>query len=133
MNLDNKEAFIDWMTKHSTDHSIITPLYDISDRATGVLASQWCKCQKQFLVQWAPTPCRVRHIPLHIEQGYKVHCTGPYTENQLDEACFCVDTMLMLWRGCGLLQCVEHVLVTIWQVWGHPHGKLQLVSQKTFV
>jgi len=79
MKLDNKEAFINWMTKHSTDHSIITPLYDRFDRATGVLASQWCKGQKQFPVQWAPTPCRVRHIPLHIERGYKVHCTAPYT------------------------------------------------------
>ncbi len=34
MNLDNKEAFINWMTEHSTDHSIITPLYDRFDRAT---------------------------------------------------------------------------------------------------
>ncbi|DBA77873.1 TPA: hypothetical protein ACH3X1_009225 [Trebouxia sp. C0004] len=41
------------------------------DWASGVLASQRCKGQKQFLVQWAPTPCRVRHIPLHIELGYK--------------------------------------------------------------
>ena len=86
MNPDNKETVIDWMTKHSTDHSIITPLYDRFDRATRVLASQWCKGQKQFLVQWAPTPCRVRHIPLHIERGYKVPCTAPYTGNQLDSA-----------------------------------------------
>ena len=62
MNLDTKEAFIDWMTKHSTDCCIITPLYDIYDRASGALASQWRKDQKQFSVPWAPTPCRVRHI-----------------------------------------------------------------------
>ncbi|KAL0024417.1 hypothetical protein WJX77_000946 [Trebouxia sp. C0004] len=49
----------------------MTPLYDRFDWASGVLASQRCKGQKQFLVQWAPTPCRVRHIPLHIELGYK--------------------------------------------------------------
>ncbi|DBA95161.1 TPA: hypothetical protein ACH3X1_015714 [Trebouxia sp. C0004] len=74
------------MTKHRTDHSIVTPFYDRFDRASGVLASQWCKGQKQFLVQWAPTPCRVRHTPLHVELGYKVHCTVPYTGNQLDDA-----------------------------------------------
>ena len=86
MKPENKEAIIDRMTKHSTDHSIITPLYDRFDRASGVLVSQWCRGQKQFLVQWAPTPCRVRHIPLHIELGSKVHCTGPYTGCQLDDA-----------------------------------------------
>ena len=40
-NLDTKEAFTDWMTQHSTDPNIITPLYDRFDRASGVLASQW--------------------------------------------------------------------------------------------
>ena len=96
MHLDTKEAFIDWMTKHSTYHNIITPLYDRFDRATNVLASQWCKGQKQFLVQWAPTPCRVRHIPLHVELGYKVHCTAPYTGNQLDDAG--EETNLVTWE-----------------------------------
>lgn len=86
INLDTKEAVIDWMTKHSTDYSIITPLCDRFDKATGVLASQWCKGQKQFLVQWAPTPYRFRHIPLHTVLGYKIHCTAPNMGNQLDDA-----------------------------------------------
>jgi len=30
------------LTKRSTDHSIITPLYDRFNRASEVLASQWC-------------------------------------------------------------------------------------------
>ncbi len=84
------------MPQHSTDPDIVTPLYDRFDMATGVLASQWCKGQKQFLVQWAPTPCRVRHIPLHVELGYKVHCTAPYTGNQLDDAG--EETSLVTWE-----------------------------------
>ena len=83
-SLEDKAAYIDWMTKHSKDNRIITPLYNKFDEAEGVLARQWCKSQQQLLVQWRPTPCRVRHIPLHEEQGYKVHSTAPYHGNEID-------------------------------------------------
>ena len=72
------------MTKHKKDNRIITPLYNKFDEAEGVLARQWCESQQQLLVQWRPTPCRVRHIPLHEEQGYKVHSTAPYHGDQID-------------------------------------------------
>ena len=38
----------------------------------------------------------VRHNSLHVELGYKVHCTAPYTGNQLDDAG--EETCLITWE-----------------------------------
>ena len=110
MTLETRDAFIEWMTKHSTDNCIITPLYDTFDKAMGVLASQWCKGQKQFLVQWAPTPCRVRHIPLHVERGYKVHSTAPYAGDQLQdtEEDICLVTWEPKWEAADSFCHADH-------------------------
>jgi len=39
---------------------------------------QVCKRQNFGAARAGYFACRVRHIPLHIERGYKVHCTAPY-------------------------------------------------------
>ena len=57
---------------HSDDHTIITPLYGHLDEAEAILADSWTKGQRQYLVQWKPTPCRDRHIKLHEARGYEV-------------------------------------------------------------
>ena len=64
-SLENKAAYVDWVTKHSKDSRSTTPLYNKVGEAAGVLARRWCKGRQQQLVQRRPTPCRVRHIPLY--------------------------------------------------------------------
>ena len=66
------EEYISWMTLNSDDNTIITPLYGHLDEAESILADSWTKGQKQYLVQWKPTPCRDRHIQLHEARGYEV-------------------------------------------------------------
>ena len=66
------EEYISWMTLNSDDNTIITPLYGHLDEAESILADSWTKGQKQYLVQWKPTPCRDRHIELHEARGYEV-------------------------------------------------------------
>ena len=60
------------MTLNSDDNTIITPLYGHLDETESILADSWTKGQKQYLVQWKPTPCRDRHIQLHEARGYEV-------------------------------------------------------------
>ena len=59
------EEYISWMTLSSNDNTIITPVYGHLDEAESILADSWIKGQKQYLVQWKPTPCRDKHNQLH--------------------------------------------------------------------
>ena len=94
------EEYISWMTLNSDDYTIITPLYGHLDEAEGILADSWTKGQKQYLVQWKPTPCRDRHIELHEARGYevadRVHLDGgdkSFLGNNADEV-----ASLVFWK-----------------------------------
>lgn len=91
-----KDAFMNWMTLHSDDHTIITPLYEHLDETEAILADSWTKGQRQYLVQWKPTPSRDRHIKLHEARGYKVADTTQFHGD--DRIRFDEEASLVFWK-----------------------------------
>ena len=62
--------FITWMTLHSKNQDILSPLYNESDIPMQILASRFANGKQQCQVKWQNTHIRKSHLPLYRKIKY---------------------------------------------------------------
>ncbi len=77
--------FIDWMTLHSKDTKIISPLYNDNDIPIKTLASRNRLAIQDCLVMWENSLIRKRHLPLYVELRYNPRSTKPVASEAGEE------------------------------------------------